>query len=459
MNLGIDFGTTNSTIAWYNPATFRQETVEIGGQARIPSLVCWASERADRLFGAEARAEAANAENWETEARLQFRDRLASSFKTDFAAGHASVSSLNLGTNVSPDSVVEAYLAWLLAQFREATGTAETEPIRATFTHPATQEWTQSGPQSPCARLERIARKAGFGTVRLELEPIAAFREAERRGIDLGKGVLVFDLGGGTLDLVYFRRDDDGSWGAPFLATDVPLSSVWNSDYESVYHMVSPNDSSASALHFTTDKTPTNGVVGVGRKMGASGGLVTEEHPVEGMSGPFTISGWLCGYASMGNSYVLLKCVGGSEKQFGILFGYVPMTLQLYMPSAANPGSGTQGSDIRYTHSLVELPDEGWHHFAYTYDGAVFGAYLDGSLVRQREYNFTQCGHHPSLQIGTLRVGRSPGGGDLFKGGLDELRLETVGRSADWIKACYDDQRGALTTISFRPAGIIMSLR
>ena len=248
-------------------------------------------------------------------------------------------------------------------------------------------------------------------------------------------------------------------WGSPFLAADVPVSSVWDGDYESVYHMASQNDSSASALHFTTDKTPTNGVVGAGRKMGSSGGLVTEEHPVEGMSGPFTLSGWLCGYADMGNSYVLLKCIGGTEKQLGILFGYVPMTLQLYMPSAANPESGTQSSDIRYTHSLVELPDEGWHHFAYTYDGAVFGVYLDGALVRQLNYNFTQCGHKPSLQVGTLRVGRSPGGGDLFKGGLDELRLETVGRSADWIKACYDDQRGALTAISFHPAGIIVSLR
>ena len=217
-NLGIDFGTTNSTVAWYNPGTFRQETAEIGGVKRIPSLVCWASAAAERLFGAEAREEAKNAESWDLEARLQFRDRLAASFKTDFAAGLASVSSLNLGMNVSPDAVVAAYLEWLLAQFRKATGTPAAEPLRATFTHPATQEWTQTGPRSPLARLERIAGEAGFGEVRLELEPVAAFREAERRGIGLGKGVLVFDLGGGTLDLVYFRRDDEGNWGAPFLA-------------------------------------------------------------------------------------------------------------------------------------------------------------------------------------------------------------------------------------------------
>ena len=92
MNLGIDFGTTNSTVAWYNPATFRQETVEIGGQSRIPSLVCWADDPSRRLFGAEAMEESKNAEGWSAEERLQFRDRLASSFKTDFAAGLPSVS-------------------------------------------------------------------------------------------------------------------------------------------------------------------------------------------------------------------------------------------------------------------------------------------------------------------------------------------------------------------------------
>ena len=251
-------------------------------------------------------------------------------------------------------------------------------------------------------------------------------------------------------------------WGSAFTAMDAPVSSVWNGDYESVYHMASQNDSSASALHFTSDKTPTNGMVGAGRKMGASGGLMTEAHLVEGTSGPFTFSGWLCGYATMGNSYVLLKCIGGTSLQLGVLFGYEPMTLQLYMNSSAHPSEGSSTSyysEMRYTHSPIVLPDEGWHHFAYTYDGAVFGVYLDGALVRSVKINVTQCGRNPSLQMGTLRVGRSPGGSDLFKGGLDELRLETVGRSAEWIKACYDDQRGGLAAIRFYPAGTLLSVK
>ena len=46
-----------------------------------------------------------------------------------------------------------------------------------------------------------------------------------------------------------------------------------------------------------------------------------------------------------------------------------------------------------------------------------------------------------------------------FIGDLDEFRLEGEPRSAEWIKACYDDQRGGLTLISFHPAGTMMIIR
>lgn len=249
-------------------------------------------------------------------------------------------------------------------------------------------------------------------------------------------------------------------WGDLYTPAAAAVSSVWNEDYESVYHMSSKADSSAAGLDFTTDKTATNGVVGSARQMGASGGLMTAQHPMEGTAGPFTISGWLNGYSNMGETYLLLKCIGNTTTQMGVLFGYVPMTLQLYMPNPANPNNdGNYNQEIRFTHSLIELPDSNWHHFAYAYDGAKLGMYLDGECIRSAFINVTQCGLSPWLQIGDLRVGRSPGGGNLFKGGLDELRLETVGRSPEWIKACYDDQRGRLTSTRFVMVGMKIFFR
>ena len=247
-------------------------------------------------------------------------------------------------------------------------------------------------------------------------------------------------------------------WGSPFLATDVPVSSVWDGDYEGVYHMASVSDSSAAAQHFTADETPTNGVVGQGRQfVKATKGITTDRHPMEGLAGPFTLSGWINGSAAMGETYLLMKYL--SNMQMIVLFGYEPRTVQLCLSSPAQPDSSTILNEVRYTKSPIDLGDENWHHFAYTYDGALFGAYLDGVCVQSHTINFTQCGKDASSQVGRLMLGRSPGEINLFTGGMDELRLETVGRSADWIKACYDDQRGALTTISFHPAGTLMSFR
>ena len=245
-------------------------------------------------------------------------------------------------------------------------------------------------------------------------------------------------------------------WGAPFAAADVPVSSVWNSDYEAVYHMTSVSDSSASAQHFTADETPTNGVVGMGRQFTTANGVATGNHPMEGLAGPFTISGWINGSANMGETYLLMKKLG--QMQLLVLFGYVPRTVQLCMVHIAEPGSGDLYAEIRQEKSLIDVGDEEWHHFAYAYDGAQFNAYLDGACVQSHTINMTQCGKHPSSQIGQLVLGRSPGSVNLFRGGLDELRLETVGRSAEWVKACYDDQRGALTEMRYYPTGVSISI-
>ena len=56
-------------------------------------------------------------------------------------------------------------------------------------------------------------------------------------------------------------------------------------------------------------------------------------------------------------------------------------------------------------------------------------------------------------------LGRSPGGSDRFEGCLDELRLELVERSAEWVKACYDDQRGAFASIRHFSPRTVFSLR
>ena len=54
-------------------------------------------------------------------------------------------------------------------------------------------------------RLRRAARSAGYPEVRFELEPVAAALHYERRLGAASQNVLVFDFGGGTLDITVAR--------------------------------------------------------------------------------------------------------------------------------------------------------------------------------------------------------------------------------------------------------------
>ena len=252
-------------------------------------------------------------------------------------------------------------------------------------------------------------------------------------------------------------------WGKPFMAATAPVASVWNGDYEGVYHMADGADSSAVGCDFTNDVNAAVGVMGVCRQFSGSGAaMATASHIMDGLAGPFTISGWVKGTNLSRQQYLVLKTLGGKQIQFGVLFGFdVANQLRFYMdPVLANTDSSGLRSAVRSIFSPIALPDEGaWHHFAYSYDGGRFCAYLDGELVRQTPICLSPGAVRPHVQSGMLMLGRSPGGSDRFEGCLDELRLELVERSAEWVKACYDDQRGAFASIRHFSPRTVFSLR
>ena len=220
MKVGIDFGTTNSSVAWFNPQTQRVENILFDNRdARVPSLVYWDNDPSRRSFGYEAAIANKDAEEGgNVSQRMAFRRHLAMSFKTDFAKNIHNVATLNLGEIVSPDVVVKAYFSWLINEIRARTNTPGREQISATLTYPTTAEWGMTGESGPACRLKAIAEEVGFANVDMMREPEAAFREAKRRNIELGQGILVFDLGGGTLDLVYYKRNANDEFDRPFVS-------------------------------------------------------------------------------------------------------------------------------------------------------------------------------------------------------------------------------------------------
>lgn len=89
--------------------------------------------------------------------------------------------------------------------------------------------------------------------------------------------------------------------------------------------------------------------------------------------------------------------------------------------------------------AALEIPDTGWHQYVYACNGARTYCYRDGVLQ-----NSQSGGKNFSLSTISGKAIQLMGSGnatkDAFRGCADEVRLETVCRSADWIKATYLNQ-------------------
>ena len=122
---------------------------------------------------------------------------------------------LETRTNVFGDEkgledLIALILAHVRERARELTGTA---PEDITLGRPVRFIGAEGAEDRATGRLRAAADLAGFREVRFVPEPIAAAHAA-----DVGEGTsLVFDFGGGTLDLCVVRRDGRG--GLAVLAT------------------------------------------------------------------------------------------------------------------------------------------------------------------------------------------------------------------------------------------------
>ena len=90
------------------------------------------------------------------------------------------------------------------------------------------------------------------------------------------------------------------------------------------------------------------------------------------------------------------------------------------------------------------LPRDEWRHVALAVSGDMVRFYVDGSL----EETINNNGELVS-KLGTLRtpvstpvdLGDHGNGRGPFNGALDEVRFESVARSANWLKLCFENQK------------------
>ena len=185
--LGIDFGTSNSAIAWAQPQGTAQLIALEGKALAMPTAVFYNAEDGTTHFGRDAIGHYLEG----TEGRLMrsLKSLLGSPLLMETTQiGHQ---------QISFQDIIGTFLTTLRERATGALGFAPTRVVMGRPVH-----FVDDDPERDAqaeASLRQAAQAVGFEEVSFQLEPIAAALDYERR-LTKDSTVLVVDLGGGTSD-------------------------------------------------------------------------------------------------------------------------------------------------------------------------------------------------------------------------------------------------------------------
>lgn len=193
---GLDFGTSNSTVACCADAGAARLLPLEGGRPTLPSAVFFHVEDGHASFGRAAMAD--YLEGHEGRLMRSLKSVLGSALLDDMTAAG--------GRRVSFRDILARFLAELKARAERA---AE-RPLEAVVLGRPVRfvDHDETADRAAEAALVDTARRAGFREIALQLEPIAAAFGHEA-AMPRESIVLVADLGGGTCDFTIARLGPD----------------------------------------------------------------------------------------------------------------------------------------------------------------------------------------------------------------------------------------------------------
>ncbi len=217
---------------------------------------------------------------------------------------------------------------------------------------------------------------------------------------------------------------------------------TWADGFSGVWHLQQPGgpDSTPNRNHGAAYGNVTApGLLGSAQYFDGNDYIQVPDHPSIGTNviSSLTLSVWLRSDVTLTRTNELWRMLEKGDNYFlgqgfnsaGGVVLIVKYTNQVY-------GVG----------SIADIPSNEWQHICGTYNGTSLRLYTNGVLASSQALSPVIDDDKLPLRIG------SDDSGKYFKGALDETRVESAVRSADWIKACYDSQREGNAFCAFRPA-------
>lgn len=190
MFCGIDFGTSNSTVALADATGARLIPLEDAAMT-LPSAVFWPDDRGALQFGRAAMATYLEGED----------GRLMRGLKSTLGANLLDEKTMLGGRMVSFRTVIEAYFAYLKHRLDAAYGPLDAVVLGRPVHFVDADEAADARAE---ATLAEIARSIGFKHIAFQFEPIAAALHYEQ-SVAGEEIVMIVDIGGGTSDFSILR--------------------------------------------------------------------------------------------------------------------------------------------------------------------------------------------------------------------------------------------------------------
>jgi hypothetical protein len=224
---------------------------------------------------------------------------------------------------------------------------------------------------------------------------------------------------------------------------------VWDDNYKMVQHM---NQNPAGAVPQMKDSTQfgndatSNGSMTVGNQTeGPLGGAISfdganqyldrgSSSSLNNITDAITLSAWVKVNSFINNSYegLIWKLNGSDPSQatsYALTLGWNNQALKFCASTSGGYGRGRDGN--------TALNPGVWYYAVGTYDSAthIVNLYLNGNLDSTSNSAITGT----ILPVNSMtRIGK--GAQSPINGTVDEARISSVVRSADWIKAEYNNQ-------------------
>ncbi len=190
--LGIDFGTSNSAIAWADPLGEARHLCLEGQATAMPTAVFYNSEDLSTHFGRDAVAQYLGGTP----------GRLMRSLKSLLGSPLLQETTVINHRQVSFQDIIATFLATLRERATQSLGASPQRVVMGRPVHFVDDDPVRDAQAE--ASLRQAAQSVGFDEVTFQLEPIAAALDYERR-LQRESVVLVVDIGGGTSDFTVVR--------------------------------------------------------------------------------------------------------------------------------------------------------------------------------------------------------------------------------------------------------------